>query len=584
MYADLEHVKILIAFLKKYKIRNLVLSPGTRNVAFVHSVEKDNFFHCYSIVDERSAGFFGIGLIQELQEPVAICCTSGTAVCNYSSAVMEAYYQKLPLLVLTADRNPYYLNQFEDQMIPQQGIFSKSCKTEISLPFIRNREDVWYCGRILNEALLELNHRGKGPVHINFPIPDGHMDYVSEELPKVHAIERFTADEDEGLKKCFGKLGQNKKILVIYGQDAPGQEKKALLVKQFAEKYNAVFAVDHLSNLMTEGCVSTFMITKTLTADVQKELMPDIVISLNGNFVSGIRALMHKAGQEVRHWLVCESGEIADPFRKLQFVFEMSAQRFLEKAIEYAPEGKAKADYRMAWEEREKKLIYPETEYCDFYTVRQFMDRIPGNSLLHLANSSSVRLAQYFKLDSTVRVYCNRGTNGIDGSMSAFIAQSYVAKCKSFLLIGDLSFFYDMNAFWNRYINSNMRILLNNNEGAEIFHYTHGKEKIDTIDDYMAVAHHTSAKGWALERGFLYLEAHDKASYEKALEIFFGDSDKPVLLEAFTDKEKDAKILKEIEYQNGAFAQSGTPGLLDGIKKNVKDKIKERIKSSLYEG
>src|SRR5690554_3871005 len=177
MYSSLKNVQIIISLLKQYNINHIVISAGTRHTPLVHSVENDSFFKCYSIVDERSASFFALGLIEELQKPVAICCTSGSAVANYVSAANEAFYQQLPLLILTADRNPYYLFQQEEQMIPQINLFKDICKKTVTLPIVRDDKDFWYCSRLVNEALLELEHKEKGPVHINFPVENDYPVY-----------------------------------------------------------------------------------------------------------------------------------------------------------------------------------------------------------------------------------------------------------------------------------------------------------------------------------------------------------------------------------------------------------------------
>ena len=217
-YTPFEHVKILIGMLKAYNIRHIVLSPGNRNIPFVYLVEEDAFFQCYSIVDERSAAFFAIGIIERLNEPVAICCTSGTAVCNYTSGVAEAFYQGLPLVVLTADRNPYYLNQNEDQMVPQTDILKPIVKYSVQLPKISDGKDVWYSKNQIHTAMLELNHGKPGPVHINFPIEDGIgdcSDGYREEIPVIKRIYRFELGNRQSLWEKKRKELESSKIMII---------------------------------------------------------------------------------------------------------------------------------------------------------------------------------------------------------------------------------------------------------------------------------------------------------------------------------------------------------------------------------
>lgn len=574
MYVNLKHINILIALLKKHNIRHLVLSPGSRNIPFVHSVEKDGFFTCYSIVDERSAAFFAIGLIQELGTPVAICCTSGTAVCNYSSGVAEAYYQKLPLIVLTADRNPYYLNQMEDQMIPQIDIFKNICKSEVFMPIVKNTDDEWYCTRIVNEALLEMNHHGSGPIHIDFPVPDGHFEYEVNNLPEVKMIERFTVDQTDQLRDKLKQI-RNKRILLIYGQTGKHTETEINQIRSFCTKYDAVITADLLSNLQMDECVYPFVITKVLNAEAMKVLKPDIIVSCNGNTISGMRSFANSLPTDVEHWLVCEDGRVADPFKKLNCIFEMSTKHFFQNAIEASNDDNCTNGYASLWKHYENTIQYPVEEFNDWYVVKRFMQRLPEKGLLHLANSSSVRLAQYFRVPTGIRVYCNRGTNGIDGSMSSFIGQSCVTNDLSFLLIGDLSFFYDMNALWNRYVRKNVRILLNNNSGAHMFHYTHGVTRIDTLNENIAAEHFTTAEGWAKECAFIYLKAKNEDELEAGLQLFMSESDRPILLEVFTDKKKDADYLKMIEHMN---EKRDLNKAFSTIKQSVKRGLKKVIK------
>ena len=261
MYSNLKNVQIIVAMLKKRNIKNIVISPGNSHNAIVRSIEEDKFFKTYNIVDERSAAFFALGLIQELNEPVAICCTSGTAATNYMTGVTEAYRRKMPLVVITGDKNPYYLGQLEDQMIDQVNLFKTNTKFSITLPIVRNQKDEWYCQRLVNEAFLEMNHHGRGPVHINVPIEEGMFaingDFSTNELPKVNIIERIDrkTKEDE-IKKKFENL-KNKKVLIVYGQDNDIPDNRIKNLEKIFSHYNCMISVDKLSNLHCEGSIET---------------------------------------------------------------------------------------------------------------------------------------------------------------------------------------------------------------------------------------------------------------------------------------------------------------------------------------
>ena len=549
MYSDIKSVQILVSLLKQHNIRRVVLSPGNRNVPIAHSLESDPFFVTYSIVDERSAGFFGIGLIQRFREPVAICCTSGTAVCNYYSAVTEAYYQKLPLLVISADRNPYYLNQDEEQMLPQTDGFEKVTRKIVQLPMIKDDVDEYTCGRMINEAILELNHHGGAPVQINIPIEKGLASFTTDSLPKVNKIERHYLYDDwtfyaEELKK--------KKVLVLYGQSPSLSAEDIKIVEEFATMYGAVLAVDPLANLHCKCAVSTFAISRVTTAESFKnDFLPDIVITLNSGYLSYVRSHLKSCKGLFEHWGVNAEGKVQDPVFSIKEVFEAAPIAFLKKMVESGSKEEADINYLRKWQKKVAEVDFDKVEmpYSNFYAAREFVHALPKNSALHIANSTSVRLVSHFEIDPSIEVYCNRGANGIDGSASAYVGMACDNDKKAFLLIGDLSFFYDMNALWNNYISPNMRIVLNNNEGATLFHYTVGLKNVSTLDQNIAAGHNAVAKGWVESRGFEYIAVRNEKELEAAMVRVNETTDKPIFVEVFTDKEQDAQVLKDIYAQ-----------------------------------
>jgi len=549
MYTENKTVQILIAMLKAFGIKQAVLSPGTRNVPFVHSIEKDDFFKCYSIVDERSAGYFALGLILESNEPVVISCTSGTSATNYSSAICEAYEQKLPLIVLTADRNQYYLNQLEDQMIPQTNLYPGRTKMQITLPIVKDDLDYWYCRRIINEALLEATRRGGGPVHINIPIDWGlfAQNFSVKNLPKVNPFKRITF-RDMYKKKIpeVDYLKNKKRILVLYGQNQPVSKKTIYDIEGFVNKYNCVIAVETISNLHTKGTVNTSLICRALTKEsFTKVFAPDLVISLNGNYISTIKGLLKGCSSPFDHWTVNEEGNIVDQFKKLTRVFECSTEEFFEYFNKYGGDSLSDGEYLNLWREKINSLPKPNFPYSDNYAMQEFLKQIPNKSLLHYGNGVAVHISQYFPIDESIIHYCHSGTTTIDGSLSTFIGQAAASSKLCFAFIGDLSFFYDMNALWNRYVGNNVRILLYNNEGGKTFYWNAAKD-IDTLPLHTAAEHFTSAKGWVESLGFQYLSAHNKEEFDENLPKFVVEkSDKPILFEVFTKKDSDARILMD---------------------------------------
>lgn len=575
-YSPLENVKILVGMLKAYGIKHIVLSPGNRNIPLVYMVEQEDYFTCYSIVDERSAAFFAVGLMEKLQCPVAICCTSGTAICNYSSGVAEAFYQRLPLVVLTADRNPYYLNQNEDQMVPQRNLLEPVCKCSVQLPFVREKRDYWFCKNQIHKALLELSHGERGPVHINFPIEDGIgdcSDGFREKIPVFSPISRYELRNQNTWERCFKELCSSK-IMIVFGQNTMCQVEELAALNQFAMKYNCVIAADHLSNFHGNKCLNLFTACETMSRVEFDELCPDILITVHGNFVFSLKEKIISRNKNVKHWLVDNSGEVRDAFRCLDAIFEVFPTEFFSYFSEKDVEG---ADsYYQEWKKITDRIHIPQLEYSSIYVVGELLKNMPDNSMLHIANSSSVRLANNFPLKENIEVFCNRGTNGIDGSFSSFMGNAAVSNSLSFLLIGDLSLFYDLNAVWNRYIGNNIRVLLNHNGGAEIFYYGYGS-KLSGIDKHIAAAHNTTAKGWLETQGFEYLCAHDKKEFQESLQQFLNPKSKhPIFFEVFTSKEDDAKILHKFYEDNTPFEiKRATKGIVKKVME--KNKMMEKV-------
>ena len=544
MYSDNKTVQIVISLLKEFGVRHVVLSPGGRNVPVVHSLEQDPYFNCYSIVDERSAAYFALGLAIETAEPVLISCTSGTAPTNYTSAMWEASRQKIPLIALTSDRHQYYYGQLEDQMINQPGMYGDACRASVSLPIVNDEEDAWYCARLVNEALLATQHREGGPVQINLPTKWGlfAQNFNTAKLPKCKVIKRLSLARPEELREKVRELKSKKRILVMYGQS---RQASALLeenIKGFAAKYACAISTETLSNLSNENSINTSLICRALNKETIREFAPDLVISVQGDYVSPIKGHL-KGPVEFDHWVVNEDGAVVDQFKKLTTIFEGSAEDFF--AFFNAEGGEPIKDhaYLRLWQSQIASLPKPEFPYSSAYAMQEFMKRLQPDSILHLGNGVSVHMNQYFPSPPGILTYCHSGTTTIDGSLSSFIGQASASNRLCYAFIGDLSFFYDMNGLWNRYVGKNVRILLYNNEGGQTFHWNAAKE-IETLPLHTSAEHFTTARGWVESIGMRYCSAGNKEEFDQSLSTFMSaDSDQPIFFEVFTKKDTDGRIL-----------------------------------------
>jgi 2-succinyl-5-enolpyruvyl-6-hydroxy-3-cyclohexene-1-carboxylate synthase len=551
VYTDKKNILQLVALLEAHGVKKIVLCPGSRNIPLVHTLSTHPSFTCYPMTDERSAGFFAIGLSLNGGGPVAVCCTSGTALLNLHPAVAEAFYQNVPLVVISADRPGAWIGQMDGQTVPQPGVFGTLVKKSVNLPEIYTDEDEWYCNRLINEALLATHHHGKGPVHINVPVNEPLFRFTAEVLPEVRVITRYQGLNvyDRDYKELIERLNKYQKRMIIVGQ--------MNLIYLFDKKYSKLlykhfaWLSEHIGNQTVPGLpIRNFdAALYTMNDEVQEKMMPELLITYGGHVVSKRLKKYLRQHPPKEHWHVSLDGEVVDLYGSLTTVIEMDPFEFLEK-IAFLLENKT-PQYPLMWENYCKALPQMEMAYSEMSAIGALIRTLPEQSALHLGNSSSIRYAQLYSVPPTVEVCCNRGTSGIEGTLSTAIGYAAASDKLNFVVMGDLSFFYDMNALWNGNIGTNIRILLLNNGGGEIFHTLPGLEMSGTSHKFITAVHKTSAKGWAEERGFLYQCVEDENQLLEAMKLFAQPEpmNQPVLMEVFTNKNKDARILKDYYHQ-----------------------------------
>lgn len=545
MYSSIKNVQMLIALLKKYEYRDVVISPGGNNIPIIHSLDTDPFFKCYSVVDERSAGYFAMGLSQQLERPVVMVCTSGTAVSNYLPAVTEAYYQRVPLVVVTSDRSPYLLDQLETQKIDQTNIFKAVIKKEVTLPVVRSEDDEWYCARLLNEALIELCKNGFGPVHINIPTTGDATDYSCNTLPEVKRIDYISEHYlSSSVHDLAGKLN-GKRVLLVFGENYLISKELEKQIEFFVKNTGAVVLRDYISNINVSNSILSYRIAESYGSTDFVELLPDIVITFNNNILSNsLKNFFRSNRKNIIHWCVDEAGIIRDVFKSLDTLIACDNLTFFECINKYIDEIVCDSSYGELWNNASNKTQINNVPYSDLYAVGTLINKIQDGAVVHTAILNSTRAFHMFETDKSFKVYSNIGALGIDGCMSSFIGQSFATDSLCYLIIGDLSFFYDMNALGIRGIKDNVRILLLNNGGGAEFHFNMGLKNVPTLDEYISVKHSKVARSWAESMNFEYLECDDEQTLLEGMEKFVAPSTHPILFEVFTDMEDDARIVK----------------------------------------
>lgn len=543
MYSIAKNVLIVISLLKEHGINQIVLSPGGTNAALVRGVQDDPFFTCFSIVDERSALYFAIGIYLASGNPVAVCCTSAQATRNYIPGLTEAFYKHVPILAITFSKHPQYTYQEYMQAPDQTSLPRDAVRASYSLPYVSNEHDRLLCERLVNEAILDLTHGIPAPIQLNIPMLDTELtqDTVSA-LPTTKVIRRYSVNDLPKVRNV-----NHKKILIVVGENR-GIDDSSLV--DFASSTNTAIYVNHLSNMQNEYTVHGYLLLSCIGQDTFDEfLCPDILITIGGQ--TGDYPLYHKLAEsknKYEHWRISNKGDIVDTYDHLTAVFECSTDEFF-KTIKPSSSSKGYLD---KWKTLADKYSTDEAlPLSAAYVAQQMSKLIPAGSYVNFSIHNSLRVWNLFQFKNRVNCFCNVGAFGIDGCMSTFLGQSVIAQNLCFLFIGDLSFYYDMNSLGIRHIKNNVRIILINNNGGIEFKYGSSTEKKKEIDKYIAAAgHFRDAKGWALTNEFEYYSINDTESFHAIKDRLISESVNPILVEVFvsdTEENKAYSILRKRE-------------------------------------
>lgn len=537
MYTIQENVRIVVSLLKQYHIKYLVLNPGGTNIPLVHAVQNDPFFTCYSVPDERSAMYFAIGLYLQTGEVIATSCTSAQATRNYIPGLTEAFYKHAPILAITTSKLERF--QYQDYMqAPDQCSLPKDAvKKTYDLPPVTDENTRVQCYHNAKEAILELTHRNPGPVQLNIRIVDKQQGKFEEvELPSVKPLKRYMAwDQWEDVD--FNA----KKVLIVIGEHRPFTDRQQTAIDSFCRSYNAAVYVNHLSNFNGEYSIQANLL---VSSGGLKLLQPDILITIGGQTGDYPIYTALCGLSETEHWRVSEDGHYVDTYNRLTKIFECPDYYFFER---FAKETEGNHDYYEAWKALNDTMNYDvEVPLSNLYVAQQLYKQIPEGSVINFAILNSLRCWSFFPLNPSIECYANVAAFGIDGCNSMLIGESMNTENLSFIVTGDLAFFYDMNALGIRHIKNNVRVLLiNNNGGAEFKLMTSSWEEPVSVEKYVsACGHNGSAKGWAENCGFLYLTASTKDELNEVKDAFLTPCEKPILLEVFTNN-VDERIADE---------------------------------------
>lgn len=572
--SSIPSAQILVEYCKAYGIENIVISPGSRNAPLTLSFTEDSFFTCYSIVDERCAAFFALGMAQQIRRPVAAICTSGSALLNYYPAVAEAFYSDIPLVVISADRPSYKIDIGDGQTIRQDNVFDRHIGYSANLlqdvshaidRLERYAPDLFANGNLKDAQNKVENDNQKeiiraldfasdenGPVHINIPFEEPLYDMVAKNQESKGRSSQKNASVEVSDFNDFASIWNNaERKMILVGSNPPNAVEQKYL-DLFAEDPSIILMTETTSNLHHHSFFTSIdsIIAPIEKSSIRKELFenlrPEILLTFGGLIVSKKIKAFLREHKPKHHWHI-DLKKANNTFFGLTHHFKVNSNTFFES---FLPKIKKKpSDYFSFWKARKKnyeskrELYLKEIPFSDMLAFAKILNGIPENYQLQLANSSTVRYAQLFDLKTSLQVFCNRGTSGIDGSVSTAIGASIYYEPPTLLITGDLSFLYDSNGLWNNYMRSDFRIIVINNSGGGIFRILPGHRETDNFKTFFETPQNLKLSHLCEMYGFDFISVFDTGGLEKSMKNFYEPSEKPKLLEIRTSASVNNPIL-----------------------------------------
>jgi 2-succinyl-5-enolpyruvyl-6-hydroxy-3-cyclohexene-1-carboxylate synthase len=540
-------------------IEKAIISPGSRNAPLTLAFARHPKIQSYSISDERSAAFIGMGMAQADKKPVALICTSGSAALNYAPAVAEAYFQEIPLVVITADRPPEWVDQWDGQTIRQENIYGKHVKKSFNIAVDLSHVDAkWHTYRIINEAVRESKNGVQGPVHINIPFREPFYPEKSENWnynQNVKIIKSIVGEKrlnENQISQLQAELKEKEKIAFVLGQENYTEEFIKSL-DQVSQELNIPVFADIISNghglknaihLLDSICMS-------MLKDSKAEEIPDLIISFGKSIISKNLKLFLRKNVKAQ-WHVREHHDfIADPFQAITKQIEAEPTNFLQHLNKSSP-----VEFLKLWKDKNTEAetktnqFLSTQSFSEFSALQEIIKKLPKNSHLHLANSLSVRYANFIGIKQRgIKIWANRGTSGIDGSTSTAVGHSISQKEKNhFLITGDVAFFYDRNAFWHKYPYPNLKIILLNNQGGSIFRMIKGPNQQAELEEFFETEQRLDAKSLSREFGIAHFSAFDAESFETIKDKFMKYP-QSAILEIKTDAKINQKLFEDFKKQ-----------------------------------
>lgn len=549
---DKESCIILIELLRAHGIKHVVVSPGSRNAPIIVALAAYNDIKKTVVVDERSAGFIALGIASITNTAVALVCTSGTAVLNYAPAVAEAYYRKIPLIIISADRPVEWIDQDDSQTLRQYEALSHYVKNSYNIPAKCDDETTkWYVNRMVNDALISAQSSRRAPVHINIQLDEPLGNYKNA-IPCVHrAITKITPAtclSESDITKLSNRVNNSSKVLIVAGFLPPNEQLNTSL-SIIAKNANVVLMCESIANLHSADFIDSIdRCLSVMSNDEKDKLCPDIVITLGGAIISRFIKQYLRKQNISEHWHIGITGNTIDCFQSLTTRIDIEPEHFFAQLSErLAP---INSDYSDNWKiiSNRAKMSHDEyiesIEWSDLKAFSILMQNIPSTWNLQLSNGTSIRYAQLFSSKHIRRSDCNRGVSGIDGSTSTAIGAAMAYEDTTLLISGDMSAQYDIGAFASPSIPSNFKMVVLCNGGGGIFRFIKSTSHLDELDEYFTVARPFPLRQLADGYEFSYYEADTEETLTEILPLFISNNSHPSILAVYTPPQKSAEILQ----------------------------------------
>lgn len=567
-----------------------VISPGSRNTPLTLAFTTQKEIKCIPVTDERSAGFFALGIAQRKRVPVALICTSGSAVLNFAPSIVEAYYQNLPIIVLTADRPGEWIDQADGQTIRQDGIYANYIKQGFKLPSDRDEDSTWLSDRLVSQAIDLAVQFPMGPVHINVPLKEPLYTAIPENplLGNIPETLPFSNSPDEAQ---FARLHQvwntTARKLIVVGMHEPNKELNALM-HELSFRNDCVVVADNLSNVSGEKIIENpDLWLGGMSEEEKKSMIPDLLVTVGQSVISKQLKLFLRSSKEMEHWQVEATLPYADTYQSLQWILQMRAVELFNSLNSHAQmidestkeilgnnqiadpedvirlsENQLNKNTHLSEESsrnyalranflnkraQERFRNYVEgLQHCDMRSMDLILQHIPDDYILQISNSTPIRLSQLYTSRKELSYYCNRGTSGIEGSVSTAAGAAFAQKENTLLITGDLSFVYDSNGLWNRYNQGNLKIILLNNGGANIFRIIGDPQTMESCQEFFDSPNTVDIGHLCQAYGATHQLVKDEKELKVALRDFFAKNNKVSVLEIKTEMSINTNSFKQL--------------------------------------